>query len=787
MAGPAVSAGGRRFEPYAGFEGRIGTTMAASEPWWPPRPRARRGAPNVVVVLADDLGFSDLGCFGSEIETPHLDATAAAGVRWTNFRVTPLCSPTRAALLTGLNSHAAGVAFPTHVDPGFPNHTSELPRDTPTLAEVLRHNGYATLMVGKWHLCKDEDFSEAGDRRNWPLQRGFDQYYGFLEALTDFHHPHRMIEGNSVVHVDEYPDDYYLTDDLTDRALRMVREVRAADPDKPFLLYFSHGAVHAPMHAKRSDIEAQRGRYDAGWDVVRAARLAKQIELGIMPPGTELPPSNHEDGLSVGAWEDLDDVERQVFARYMEVYAAMVTSMDDSLGRLRALLAELGELDNTLIVFSSDNGAARLTDKSDTPPGEGTTPDTGTPSYFGYIQDPAAASHDPHAVIDRLDELGGPTTWPHYPRGWAQVCNTPFRLYKFSTLRGGQQSPLVLSWPDGPGTPGSIVSRAYTHVTDVLPTLVDMLGLDVPPGPTGDAAYEPAGTSFAATVADVDAPSAHHEQYTECVGNRSFYRDGWEAATVRRPLTPFSEERWQLFDVQADPTQAHDLAAERPEKLAELVAGFEEAAWANQVYPMDEGSGLKFLLTPERPGDRPLRILPGTPTLERHRSSMLTLGRPWTAVVEVRARTEDEGVLLSHGSQAAGYLLFVEAGRLLFEQNQYGRPVRFDAGPWGDDVREVRLEVALPSPRTWDVVVRVDGTATLEAPGLPAFVGFLPFEGIDIGICRRSPVSWELYRRRRSFAFTGDLVAVTYRPGPVDHAARERQLADARQAGLDLQ
>lgn len=773
------------FEPYRGWQGTARTTMAESEPSWPDRPRARPCSPNVIVVLADDLGFSDLGCFGSEIPTPHLDRTAEDGLRYTNFRVTPLCSPTRAALMTGLNAHAAGIGFPTQIDPGFPGYVSELPLDQPVLPEVFRANGYATLMVGKWHLCREDDFTEAGNRHNWPLQRGFDQFYGFLEALTDFHHPHRLYEGNSVVHVDEYPEGYYLTDDLTDRAERMIREVRAADADKPFFLYFSHGAVHAPMHARADDIARHRGRYDEGWDVVRERRLARQVELGVMPEGTELPPRNSEAGHDVRAWADLNDTERTVHARQMEVYAAMVEAMDRSLGRLRALLADLGELENTVIVFSSDNGAARLTDQARPLPSWASNPDTGTASYFGYMQSPGVVPAVDERLPQDLDALGGPTTWPHYPRGWAMASNTPFRLYKFSTLRGGQQSPFILSWPAGIAARGSVVRRQYTHVTDVLPTLVDLIGLDLPTERAGRPAAALAGASFVPTVRDPEAPSAHREQYTECVGNRGFYRDGWEAATVRSPGVPFSEEPWQLFGPD-DPTQREDLAAAHPERLAELQQAFDEAAWAHQVYPLDEGSGLKHLQHPPRPAPRPLRILAGTPTLERHHASMLIQGTRWSVDVAWDYRPDDEGVVLAHGGQAGGYQLWVEDGGLWFEHNEYGDPRRF--GPVPLDVPSSALTLAMEvTGGRWTARLAVDGAERLVVPGLVRFLSFLPFEGIDVGICRRSPVSWELFGRRRTFPFTGVLRSVTYRPDPdswVQLAARAEQ---ARELGLGLQ
>ncbi|SVC73875.1 uncharacterized protein METZ01_LOCUS326729, partial [marine metagenome] len=333
-------------------------------------------------------------------------------------------------------THQAGMGYVANADPGFPGYASELPRHQPSLAEVLQANGYATMAVGKWHLCRDTDLSEAGDKHSWPLQRGFDQYYGFLEALTNFHHPHRLYEGNSVVQTDQYPDGYYLTDDLTERAVRMIREVRQNDPVKPFFLYYSHGAVHAPLHAKANDIARHRGNYDKGWDRLREERLACQIELGIVPEGTVLPPRNSEPGEDVKEWDSLPEIERKVMARYMEVYAAMVESIDQSVAAIRDTLEDLGELDNTIFIFTSDNGASR----------EGQ--ERGSTSYFTTSGGVSATITE--ETLANIDAIGGPTTWPHYPRGWAMACNTPFRLYKMMTYRGGHSVPFVCSWPDGP-------------------------------------------------------------------------------------------------------------------------------------------------------------------------------------------------------------------------------------------------------------------------------------------------------------------------------------------------
>jgi arylsulfatase A-like enzyme len=773
---------------YERFQGKVGETFAQSQPWWPPRRTAPDGAPNIVIVVADDLGYSDIGCYGSEIETPNLDCCAASGLRYANFHATPLCSPTRAALLTGRNSHAAGFAFPTQIDPGFPGYASELPANQPSLAETLQHHGYATMAVGKWHLCKEADYAESGDRHSWPLQRGFDQWYGFLEALTNYHHPHRLIEGNSTVHLDQYPDGYYLTDDLTDRAVRMIREAKTASPAKPIFLYFAHGAVHAPMHAKAPDICYFRGRYDVGWDQLRAERLARQKALGIMPLTAELPDPNSEPGEAVNSWDSLSPEERQLFARYMEIYAAMVRSIDISVGRVRDVLEEVGQLDNTIFIFMSDNGASRLSDSGQQQASPGKVADTGTTSYFGHI----ARRTNPPGITDelrRMDRIGGPTTWPHYPRGWAMACNTPFRLYKFSTFRGGHQVPFVISWPDRMQEVAGQVRNQYLYVTDVLPTLCEMVGVEPLSARHGKRAHRLHGASFAGTVADPDAASSHQEQYYECVGNRGYYRDGWEAVTVHRPLTRFSDDRWQLFDTRTDVNQRVDLAESHPDLVEELVGAWEKAAWENQVYPLDEGSRLIALWRPPWNDEliKPTRIIPGTPTLERHRSAQLIEARQFRIEVDWHYKRGAQGVLVAHGGQAAGYILFVEDDLLYFEQNEYGEPRALPPIKLAAESQQVSVTVTPSSPGRWRVSVAVDGTVKAEGEDLAQFGGFLPFEGIDVGIDRRSPVSWELHRKHGTFAFSGALHSVTYVPGEPQDGGREYLIEQALKIGLDLQ
>lgn len=761
---------------YPGFEGRVGRVFGTSEPSWAPRRTAPRGAPNVVIVIADDMGFSDLGCYGSEIPTPYIDALARRGLRYTNFHVAPLCSPTRASLMTGRNAHAVGMGQVAHIDAGYPGYTGELPEHQPSIAETFRAGGYATLAIGKWHLCKVADLSEAGDKHSWPLQRGFDQYYGFLEALTNFHHPHRMYEGNAVVQTDQYPDGYYLTDDLTERAVRMIREVKTADPDRPVFMYYAHGAVHAPLHAKRDDIEAFRGMYDCGWDVLRERRLARQIELGIMPEGTELPPRNTEADEDVVAWDSLSDDERTVFARYMECYAAMIKTIDDSVGALCDELDRHGQLDNTIFLVTSDNGASR----------EGR--EAGTVAYFRDAGRTAERSTTIADAIDRLDDIGGPTTWPHYPRGWAMACNTPFRLYKISTFRGGHSVPLVLTWPTAIAG-DQIARRQYTHVTDLLPTLAEMAGIEVPRSRNGCEADPLDGVSFTASFVDPAAPSSHGDQYYECVGHRAYHRGDWHAVTFHESRTAFSRDRWQLFDAANDVNERHDLAGEHPEIVQELVDAWEDAAWRNRVFPLDEGLGMSKVLTPPfaQVADQPLRILPGSPTLERFRSSLLISRSSFHIGVDWRYALDAEGVLVAHGGQEAGYVLYVEDGELGFEVCAYGTPMPIGRVPLGASSERVDVRFAVSDSRRWSVSVAVDGADVMSAGGIPQFLSMLPYEGIDVGIDRRSPVSWRLYERHGAFPFTGRLHAVTYTPGPADPDIDQRRIDELREIASGLE
>lgn len=757
---------------YLGFEGHVAHVLSESTPCWPSGPGPAAGAPNVVVVLCDDLGFSDVGCFGSEIATPNIDGMAGTGVAFSNFHVTSLCSPTRAALLTGMNHHEAGVGYIARGDTGFPGYRARIADDAATAAEVFRHNGYATFAVGKWHLSAINELTPGSDKRSWPVQRGFDRFYGFLWGFTNLHQPHLLHEDNHVVEVDTYPDDYYFTDDITDRAIGMIRAAKAAEPDRPFFLYLAHGAVHAPLHAKEVDITRYRGRYDAGWDAIREERHARQIELGILPEGTALAPRNSEPGYAAKPWNELTAPQRELFARHMEVYAAMVDNIDQNLGRLQQSLADLGELENTIFVFLSDNGGSR----------EGGS--EGTTEYYRTVSPVHDGGDIVQSEVDhtRLDLIGGPRLMTHYPWSWGMASNTPFRFHKGTVFAGGQQVPLIVSWPKGvqAGPPRS----QYAYVSDILPTLVELAGIELPCARNGHPLRPMSGASLVTVLRDPEAETPHPEQYFEMRGHRAYHRDGWEVVTLHYPRTPFGDHEWQLYHVADDPTQLEDLSADFPTRVEELSRAWNEAAWANQVFPLEDWSGGVNIGSPNSipKTPRPVTLTPRDHTFEGEPARRLIHGRSFAIETLLHFQTGDAGVIVAHGDQGGGYVLFVENDEICLEYNEYGKMIEASAGRLKPGPARIRLAFDVDGDGTWSASVHLDGIERCRRDGLEMFTILAPFEGIDIGIDRRSPVSWRLYERYRAFPYTGRLESVTVTPGraapPVPALAAER--AEAR-------
>lgn len=741
---------------YEDFPGRVGRTVGESTRAWPRERRAPADAPNVVVILIDDMGYSDIGPFGSEIETPHLDRLAATGLTLTNYHTTPVCSPARAALLTGLNPHRAGFASVANSDPGYPNMRLEIDDDVATLPEILRGHGYATFGIGKWHLTRDALMNDGADKGTWPLQRGFDRYYGTLEGCNSFFHPNRLVRDNSPLDLAELPVDYYLTDDLTDQAVGMIQALRANDSRKPFFLYFAHHAMHGPLGARPEDVELFRGRYDEGWDVLRERRHRRQIELGVIGPDVPLPPRNSEPGFEVPAWDSLTTEERALYARYMEVYAAMVHAVDRSVGRILDTIEAYGELDNTIVVFTSDNGGTA----------EGGP--EGTRSYFSrFVHLPGLPADWENDVPRDLDLIGGPQTMVHYPRGWGMVSNTPFRFYKGQTFAGGVRVPFLVSWPRGieQGDTGAIRPQ-YQYVTDVLPTILDLVRLDHPGVRHGRPTKSLDGASFRPLTRSAAAQSTHPEQYAEFGGNRGYYRDGWKLVTNHAPFTPFHDGEWELYDVRTDPNELHNRAEEEPGLLKELAEAWEKAAWENTVFPLGAA-----LLPGRRPAEdelaRPVRILPGTPKLERYRSSRLTTLRSFHVTIELEHAVGDEGVLVAHGDQGGGYSVYVDRSRLTLAWNEYGALREIDGGRLGAGIHRIDLQVDWRPSFRVDVRLLVDSLEVARLDEAWMLVGMAPFSGIDVGVNRGGPVHWGVYERHGSFPYTGRLEAATWVPGEI--------------------
>ncbi|MEV0343365.1 sulfatase-like hydrolase/transferase [Nocardia sp. NPDC050713] len=613
---------------YESFGGTVGRTTADSTPEWTYPPAAPQDAPNIVVVLVDDMGYSDIGPFGSEIETPTLDRLAANGIRFTNYHTTPLCSPSRASLLTGINAHRAGFGFVANADPGYPGLRLELADDVLTLPEILRHNGYATYAVGKWHLVRDATMNPAAHR---------------------------------------------------------------------------------------------------------------------------------EPGYEAAEWNSLTDDERRRFARYMEVYAAMVDSIDQSVGRILDTLEQLGELDNTIVVFTSDNGGTA----------EGGP--EGTRSYFAefaHIDDPDWIGDVPH------DEelIGTERLGVHYPRGWGQASNTPFRFYKGQTFAGGVRVPLLVSWPEGlpRAATDNGIRHEYAYVTDLAPTLLELAGLVRPSVRNGLPAKDFDGVSAAELLRDPSARTRHTEQYSEMTGHRGFYRDGWKLLSLYEPGADIDAPNWQLFDVRADPTELHDLSGLYPEKAAELAAAWDESAWANTVFPLFTRQDLAIRRPEEARFAAPVRVLPGTPTLERYRSQRLIAYRDFAITAELGGyRPGDEGVLVAHGDPLGGYLVYLEDGRVVLGVDSYGDYAEAATEPLPPGVRRITVTAAVRPRLRWDFRVEVAGGPSAELRDRVQLVGMSPWTGISVGVDARGPVSWDLRERRGPFRYTGDLRAVTYTPGPI--------------------
>lgn len=734
------------------FDGEVAPSLADSTPCRPSIAYPPAGAPNVVVVLLDDVGFGAASTFGGPIPTPTLDRVANAGLRYNQFHTTALCSPTRAALLTGRNHHSAHMGAITEIAYGFPGYDGIIPQSTATIAQILRMNGYSTGMFGKAHVTPMWETSPAGPFDRWPTGLGFDRFYGFLGGETSQYEP-ALYDQTTPIEPYVGREDYHLSEDLADRAIEWMRLQKTSGPDKPFFMYFAPGATHTPHQVWPEWSERFRGQFDDGWDELRERIHTRQIELGIIPPGTLLTPRPVE----IGSWADYDDRFKPVASRLMEVYAGFLSHVDAQVGRVVDAIEELGQWDNTLFIYlCGDNGASA----------EGTVNGCwSAPSFQNGFPE------DPEWLLAHIDDFGTARCENHYNVGWAWALDAPFQWMKqVASHFGGTRNGLAISWPAGIDSAGEQRSQ-FHHVIDVAPTILDVAGIAEPAMVNGIEQKPIEGVSMRYSFADADAESTRTTQYFEILGNRAVYHDGWVACCfhgrlpwVRTQSHPFGDtERWELYRLADDFSQGVDLAAEYPDILADLKVVFDTEARKYNVYPLNDQTTGRAL-----PRSRP-SLLEGKTTATFYRENVRI---PELATIDVkntsftlRAQVHvppggAEGVIICQGGSLAGWSLYVQNGAVSYTYNYLGHDITTIASE--SSVPEGDCAIGLTFAYDGGGIGK-GGAVTLDVNGSAVAAGrvdkTVPFlfsmsgETLDVGVDTGSAVG--PYPSR--FRFTGDI------------------------------
>jgi arylsulfatase A-like enzyme len=746
------------------FHGTIGRTLADSTPSFATPPHPGEDAPNVVMVVIDDAGYAQFGCYGSTIDTPNIDALAAGGLRYSNFHVTPLCSPTRAALLTGRNHHTVGMRSISNYNTGFPHMRGHITNHATTMAEVLRDQGYATFAIGKWHLCQMADASAAGPFHQWPLGRGFDRFYGFMDGETDQFNPDLTYDNHRVPAPKRPEDGYHLSEDLVDHAIEFIHDSVSIRPDRPFFLYFAFGATHAPHQAPPDYLAKYRGAFDEGWDITRERWFANQVRLGLTPEGTQLAPRNP----GVAAWDELPDNQRRLAARMQEAFAAFLDHTDAQIGRLVDDLRAIGRLDNTIILVVTDNGASQ----------------EGGP--FGVMHEMKFFNgllEQPDEAIARIDDIGGPHSHTNYPWGWAQAGNAPFKWYKQNTHEGGVHVPLVVHWPAGISDAGGI-RHQFHHATDIAPTIYELLSIEAPAVHRGYEQLPIAGTSMAYTFAEADVAGRKQVQYFEMGGHRAIYHDGWKAVTRHTPRTSFDDDVWELYHVATDFSECTDLAATQPDKLAEMIELWWTEAERHGVLPLDDRGvelfGATFRDRTPNPVNRHYTYFPPVAPITPQAGAAVG-GRSFEMAAQIRRMAGDHGVLYATGTENSGMSLFVQGERLVFDYNAFDHHTIVTSSidvPVGESSVGV---VFRRDGKDGEATVTINGEAVGSAH-VPLVMRTISSVGSSIGFDSGSAVS-RMYEA--PYAFTGTLqrLDVQIAPERKKDAAGNADAAHATEMG----
>ncbi|WP_199556073.1 arylsulfatase [Sandaracinobacteroides hominis] len=659
----------KEYKAGQAFNGVIGRTFDVSEPAWPEPLRARAGAPNILFVVLDDTGFGHLGCYGSPIHTPNIDALAADGLRYANMHTTALCSPSRSCFINGRNHHSNGMSCITEGSTGFPGGNGIIPFENGFISEILLEQGYNTYAIGKWHLTPTEQTSAAGPYSRWPLGRGFERFYGFMGGDTHQYYP-ELVRDNTQVEPEKTPEEgYHLTPDLMEKAKSMIADSKQVAPDKPFFMYFCTGAQHAPHHVPKEWADKYKGQFDDGWDAYREKAFARQKQMGLIAKDAVL--SGHDP--DVQDWGKLSADERRLYARMMEVFAGFLEHTDHYLGELIGFLKEIGEYDNTLILLVSDNGSSSE---------GGPTGSVNENKFFNNVPDSLEQN------LAAIDEIGGPKFFNHFPWGWTHAGNVPFRRWKRETYRGGVSDPFIVSWPKGIKAKGEVRTQ-FCHAIDLVPTALDCAGVTPPAAIKGITQSPIEGFSLRNTFDDAKAEGLHRTQYFEMFGHRSLYHDGWRAVCPwpgtsftesgrffgapidKDMLTKLDAESWELYDLSKDPAETNDLAASEKARLIEMIGMWYAEAGKYKVFPIDSRGTLRF-------GESRPQIAVGRTKYVYYPNTQVIPGSAAPRVlnvahsVSVHATVPEggaDGALFTMGGNDGGFVFYVKDGKLSYGYN----------------------------------------------------------------------------------------------------------------------
>ena len=744
------------------FKGKIGRTYAESQEWYPETTKPKPGTPNVLIILLDDVGYSQLGCYGGLMRTPNIDALAADGLRFNNFHTTALCSPSRAALMAGRNPHKIGLGSHALSAMGFPGYNGIPPESAKSIAKDFQHAGFETFALGKWDHTPLPESSLSGPFQHWASGEGFDHYYGFMAADAD--------DFRSLLWEDHRPSEtwmnkpnYHLTTDLADRAIDNFTSHASIYPDRPFFLFWAPSAMHSPHQVEQKYIDMYKGQFDTGWDQARDTIFAKQIAMKLLPAGTKLSNGIPE----IPRWDSLNAEQKKLYARQMEVFAGMMTQTDEQIGRMIATLKRTGQYDNTLIMLTSDNGCS----------GEG-----GLNGLYNesLVLNGLQASLEEN--MKHYDEWGGPNTYPHYHAGWAMAGNTPFKYCKQIVHNGGVADPLIVTWPQGIKAKGEIRNQ-YSFITDLMATALEVTGTQFLPEIDGVKQMPLDGISLVYSFDNAAAPSARTEQYYEQLGNRAMYKDGWKAVTIhgnRMPWViagtfPFDKDVWELYNLNDDFSETQDLAAKNPDKLEELKLAWDAAAWKNNVYPLYDDLNSRLATQFSRAfGGRQVFTYywPGAQRIAEAVSAPVK-NTAHTIETTLDLQGSEEGVIVACGGINGGYTLFIVDHKLHYEYN-YFNATRYEIVspvlPKGKVALKFNFIKTGMFKGTGELYV--DGKKVGEVAMDKTVPGaFSLSETFDVGVDNGTPVS-NHYGKKDHFPFTGvlDKVIITLTAPDTDKA-----------------